>query len=183
MDSAIECMDGAMQPDLSVNGSVRIASLRYYNPRGVFAAALSALGIVVPEPLRCVAVRPPTAAAGLFAWRSPTETVWICDSPSRFEEIKSALEEADDGYLVDQTGGRRLLELRGPRSGELLSHVGSGFAEMAVGASKSGRMADIAVLACRPSVEEWLLVVDRLYLEHLLGFLPPWISRNTTAIG
>jgi len=176
-------MDSAMQPEVSVNDSVRIASLRYYNPRGVFAAALPALRIAVPEPLRCVVVRPPAAAAGIYAWRSPTETVWICDSPPRFDEIKSALKEADDGYLVDQTSGRRLVQLRGPRSGKLLAHLGSGFAEMAVGASKIGRMADIAVVVCRPSEEEWLLVVDRLYLEHLLGSLPPWAPRNTTAIG
>jgi sarcosine oxidase gamma subunit len=176
-------MDSAMQPEVSVNVSARIASLRYCNPRGVFAAALSTLRIAVPEPLRCVVVPPPAAAAGIYAWRSPTETVWICDSPPCFDEIKSALNEADDGYLVDQTGGRRLVQLRGPRSGKLLAHLGSGFAEIAVGASKIGRMADIAVLVCKPSEEEWLLVVDRLYLEHLLGSLPPWASRDTTAIG
>lgn len=176
-------MDSAVQPEVSVNVSARIASLRYYDPRGAFAAALSTLHLALPEPLRCAVVRPPAAAAGIFAWRSPTETVWIGDSPPRFDELKSALKEADDGYLVDQTGGRRLVQLRGPRSGKLLAHVGSGFDEIAVGASKIGRMADIAVLVCRPSEEEWLLVVDRLYLEHLLGSLPPWASRTTTAVG
>jgi sarcosine oxidase gamma subunit len=176
-------MDSATQPEVSVNMSARIASLRYCNPRGVFAAALPGLRHAVPEPLPWEVVRAAAAAAGKYAWRSPTETVWICDSPPRFDEIKSALKEADDGYLVDQTSGRRLVQLRGPRSGKLLAHLGSGFAEMAVGASKIGRMADIAVLVCRPSEEEWLLVVDRLYLEHLLGSLPPWAPRNTTAIG
>lgn len=170
-----------MLPGLSVNDSVRIVSLRYYNTRGVFCAALSTLRIVVPEPLRCTVAQPTPGALDILAWRSPTETVWICDSPPRFDEIKGALKESDDGYLVDQTHGRRLVQLRGPRSGKLLAHVGSGFAEMAVGASKIGRMADIAVLVCRPSEEQWLLVVDRLYLEHLLRSLPPWASCNTTA--
>ena len=183
MDSAIDYMDSARQTGLSVNGSVRIASLRYYNTRGVFSAALSKLRIVVPEPLRCKVAQPTLGALDILAWRSPTETVWICDSQPRFDEVKSALKEADDGYLVDQTGGRRLVQLRGPPSGKLLARVGSGFAEIGVGASKIGRMADIAVLVCRPSEEQWLLVVDRLYLEHLLGSLPPWASRDTTAIG
>jgi sarcosine oxidase gamma subunit len=164
-------MDSAMQADVNVNCSIRIASLRYYNPRGLFATALSTLRIAVPEPLRCVVVQRAAGAADIFAWRSPTETVWICDSPRRFDETKSALKEADDGYLVDQTSGRRLVQLRGPRSEKLLAHLGSGFAEIAVGASKIGRMADIAVLVCKPSEEETLLVVDRLYLEHLLGSL------------
>jgi len=165
-------MDSTLQPDVNVDCSVRIASLRYYNPRGIFATALSSLGIAIPEPLRCAVVRPAAGAADIFAWRSPTETVWICDSPPRFDATKSALKQADDGYLVDQTSGRRLVQLRGTRSEKLLAHLGSGFAELGVGASKIGRMADIAVLVCKPCEEETLLVVDRLYLEHLLASLP-----------
>jgi sarcosine oxidase gamma subunit len=165
-------MGSAVQPDFSVNGSVRIASLRYYDPCGTFTAALSALQIALPEPLRCTVARPAPGAADIFAWRSPTETIWICDSPPRFDEIKNALKEADDGYVIDQTSGRRTVQFRGPGSAKMLAQLGSGFAEIAVGASKIGRMADIAVLVCKPNEEETLLVVDRLYLEHLLGFMP-----------
>lgn len=171
-------MDSAVQPDLSVDASVRIASLRYCNPRGDFAAGLSTLGIALPEPLRCVVARPAVGVVDIFAWRSPTETVWICDSPLRFDEIKSTVKEADDGHVVDQTNGRRLVHLRGPRSEDLLAHLGSGFAEIAVGATKVGRMADIAVLACKPSKEQMLLVVDRLYLEHLLASAAIYAPMN-----
>jgi hypothetical protein len=165
-------MVSAEQPDVSVDSSVRIASLRYYNPRGTFAAALSSLRMRVPEPLRCAVVRHAAGAVDVLAWRSPTETVWICDSTSRFEEIKSELKGAAVGCLVDQTSGRRLLQLRGSESQKLLAHLGSGFADIAVGASKIGRLADIAVLVCKPFEEQTLLVVDRLYAEHLLGSLP-----------
>jgi sarcosine oxidase gamma subunit len=166
-------MDSAMQADVGANGTVRIASLRYYNTHGAFTAALSALRMPVPEPLRCAVVGPVDRGVDLLAWRSPTETVWICDSAPRFDEIESELRGFDDGCFVDQTCGRRLVRVRGPRGRNLLAHMGSGFAEIAVGAAKIGRMADISVLVCMPSEEETLLVVDRLYLEYLLGFMPP----------
>jgi hypothetical protein len=51
----------------------------------------------------------------------------------------------------------------------VLAHLGRGFAELEAGAVRIGRMADIAVLACRPNPDEILLVIDRLHLEHFLG--------------
>ncbi len=64
-----------------------------------------------------------------------------------------------------------MIRLRGAQSENLLAHLGAGFTGIAPGATKVGRMADIAVLVCKPSEEEMLLLVDRLYLEHFLGFL------------
>lgn len=160
-----------MEPYATVDASVHIASLRYTDARGAFASGLWALGMAIPGPLRCVAARPAQGELDVFAWRSPTETVWICRSARRFEDIGGRLAPADDGCLVDQSNGRRLIRLRGPRAGDLLARLGSGFAEISAGTAKVGRMADTAVLACKPGEEETLLVVDRLYLEHFLGFL------------
>ncbi len=84
---------------------MRIASLRYNDPRGVFAAGLSTMGIAPPGPLRCVVARPAVGTVDILAWRSPTETIWMSDSPPRFDEIKSALKKSDDGHFVDQTNG------------------------------------------------------------------------------
>jgi sarcosine oxidase gamma subunit len=155
---------------MSVDSSMRIASLRYFDPHGAFAAALPPLGLAIPPPLRCVVAGSAAGSIDILAWRSPTETVWICDSAARFDGLRRALAATDDGCLVDQTHGRRLIRLRGAAA-RSLAHLGSGFAEIGIGAVRIGRMADIAVLACRPDAEEWLLVLDRLYLEHFVGCL------------
>ena len=156
--------------DASVDPSVRIASLRYYDPHGTFAAALLPLGLALPRPLRCVVAGSAAGSVDILAWRSPTETVLICDSVPRFDRLRRALPAADEGCLIDQTHGRRLIRLHGAAA-RSLAHLGSGFAEIEVGAVRIGRMADVAVLACRPCAEVWLLIVDRLYLDHFIGYL------------
>jgi hypothetical protein len=162
--------------DASVDPSVRIASLRYYDPQGAFAAAILLLGLTLPKPLRCVVARSAAGSIDILAWRSPTETVWICDSAPRFDVLRRAIPATDEGCLIDQTPGRRLIRLHGTAA-RSLAHLGSGFAEIGVGAVRIGRMADITVLACRPRAEELLLIIDRLYLEHFIGYLKtvtPW---------
>jgi heterotetrameric sarcosine oxidase gamma subunit len=156
--------------DASVDPSMRIASLRYYDAHGAFAAALLPLGLTLPRPLRCVVAGSAAGSIDILAWRSPTETVWICDSAPRVDVLRRALSATDEGCMIDQTHGRRLIRLHGTAA-RSLAHLGSGFAEIGVGAVRIGRMADIAVLACRPRAEEWLLIVDRLYLEHFIGYL------------
>src|ERR1700722_2149368 len=160
----------------SVDPSVRIASLRYYDPHGAFAAALLPHGLTLPRPLRCVIGGSAAGSIDILAWRSPTETVWICDSAPRFDVLRRAIPATDEGCLIDQTPGRRLIRLHGTAA-RSLAHLGSGFAEIGVGAVRIGRMADITVLVCRPNMEEWLLIVDRLHLEHFIGYLnnvAPW---------
>src|ERR1700722_9647106 len=154
----------------SVDPSVRIASLRYYDPHGAFAAALLPHGLTLPRPLRCVVAGSAAGSIDILAWRSPTETVWIVDSAPRLDVLRRALSATDEGCLIDQTHGRRLIRLNGGAA-RSLAHLGSGFAEIELGVVRVGRMADIAVLACRPRAEEWLLIVDRLYLEHFIGYL------------
>lgn len=154
----------------SVDSSVRIASLRYHDPHGAFAAALLPLGLPLPRPLRCVVAGSAAGSTDILAWRSPTETVWISDSSPRFDVFRRAFSATDAGCLIDQTHGRGLIRLHGAAA-RSLAHLGSGFAEIEVGTVRIGRMADIAVLACRPRAEERLLVLDRLYLEHFIGYL------------
>jgi hypothetical protein len=169
-------MVDVLSTDASVDPSVRLASLRYYDPHGPFAAAILLLGLTLPKPLRCVVARSAAGSIDILAWRSPTETVWICDSAPRFEVLRRALPATDEGCLVDQTHGRRLIRLHGTAA-RSLAHLGSGFAEIEVGAVRIGRMADITVLACQPRAEELLLIIDRLYLEHFIGYLKtitPW---------
>jgi heterotetrameric sarcosine oxidase gamma subunit len=159
-----------------VDPSVRIVSLRYFDPDGAFAATLLPLGVTLPRPLRCVVAGFAAGSIDILAWRSPTESIWICDSAPRFDALRRALSATEEGYLIDQTQGRCLIRLQGAAT-RSLAHLGSGFAEIGVGAVRIGRMADITVLACRPRAEEWLLIVDRLYLEHFIGYLKsitPW---------
>ncbi len=63
--------DSRTSPDLSA----RIASLRYHDPRGAFAAALQPLGLALPQPLRCVVTGSAAGSIDVLAWRGPPEAI------------------------------------------------------------------------------------------------------------
>jgi hypothetical protein len=174
-------MGSAATQELRVDGAVRIASLRYHRPDGAFAATLPALNLALPQTLCCVSAGPAVPGTlDVLAWRSPTEAVWISGSSERFEHVQRELLGVSDGCIVERTHGRRLLRLRAAQAG-LLAHLGRGFAELPTGEARIGRLADIAVLACKPSAEEILLVIDRLHLEHFLGCLDTVVPLEPVA--
>jgi heterotetrameric sarcosine oxidase gamma subunit len=163
---------------VSVDLEVHIASLRYFDADGVFAAAVrSVVGMALPGVLQA-AMAPASSGAGALtlAWSSPTETLLIGVDGERFSNAVAALADAGEGCIVDQTGGFRVLRVCGERVLDLLARLGGSASAPKIGEGRRSRLADVTVLAICVRPDETLLIVDRVYAEHLLT----WI-RETAA--
>jgi hypothetical protein len=157
--------------------TLRIASLRYFDLAGTFVAALgSALGGPMPEPLR--AVLRTMAGAGteaadelVLAWRSPTETLLLSHDALRFTSIAKQAADCADGCMVDQTNGVGAYTVTGARAPDLLVRLGSTAAIPALGEARSSRLAELTVTSICVRPGEILLLVERVYGRHLMGWI------------
>ena len=160
---------------LSVNADreVQIASLRYFHHAGRFPAAVrEAVGRELPEPLRAFQIG--SAAQGsyvILAWRSPTETLLFCNDRAAFDELGQQLAAAPDGCMVNQTGGICVLRVHGAKAGDLLLRLGAATAIPNLGEARSGRLAELQVLTACVLPKEYLLLVERVYADHLLEWI------------
>jgi heterotetrameric sarcosine oxidase gamma subunit len=158
---------------VSIEGGLLVASLRYFDRTGAFAAAVhDALGRPLPECLRAIRIEGAmNATQFLVCWRSPTETLLFCGSRAAFGELGQRLAAAEDGCMVDQTGGVSVIRVRGPRAGDLLLRLGASTAIPGLGEALIGRMAEVQVLTACVLEGEFLLLVERAYARHLLGWI------------
>jgi hypothetical protein len=167
--SAIE-IDGL---SVSIDRDVQIASLRYFHPSGRFAAAVrEAVGRELPEPLRTFQIG--SAGQGsyvILAWRSPTETLLLSNDRAAFEELERQLAAAPDGCMVNQTGGICVLRAQREKAGDLLMRLGAATAIPKLGEARSGRLAELQVLTACVLPKEYLLLVERVYANHLLEWI------------
>jgi len=158
---------------VSTDRDLRIASLRYFHHAGRFAAAVrEAVGRSLPEPLRAFQVG--SAAQGsyaILAWRSPTETLLLSSDRAAFEELERRLAAAPDGCMVNQTGGIDILRVRGEKAGDLLLRLGAATAIPSLGEARSGRLAELRVLTACLAPKEFMLLVERVYANHLLEWI------------
>jgi heterotetrameric sarcosine oxidase gamma subunit len=168
--------------DLGYGGvSVRVeentpaAALRYFATGGEFAAAAAAAGAPLPAAL---AARD-TGRELVLAWRSPTETLCLAHSATRLAQLLQALEGVPGGCCVELTGALTLVRLNGGRAADLLARIGSAASCPAAGEARRSRMADVPVLALCVHAPEVVLVVERGYAEHLLG----WIRETLLDFG
>jgi sarcosine oxidase gamma subunit len=150
----------------------QIASLRYFSPTGQFAAGVRTwLGWSVAEPLRAGYGGSASGAHFVLAWRSPTETLLLTRNGTAFSELAQRLAAETDGCLVEQTGGTRLLRVTGPRARDLLLRLGSATSIPEVGEARPGRFAELTLLAASIRGGEYLLLVERVYANHLLEWM------------
>jgi hypothetical protein len=158
---------------VSADRDIQIASLRYFHQAGRFAAAVrEAVGRALPEPLR--AFQAGSAAQGpyvILAWRSPTETLLLSNERAAFDELERQLAAALDGCMVNQTGGMAVLRVRGKKAGDLLLRLGAATAIPSQGEARSGRLAELQVLTACLLPGEFLLLVERVYANHLLDWI------------
>ncbi len=145
------------------------ASLRYFEPSGSLAALVRD---ITGQPLPAAQGATFDAANSLMlAWRSPTETLLLCNDSAVFAALKQRLATATDGCMVEQTGGVCVYRVQGPRSGDLLQRMGAVSAVPAVGEARVGRLAELQVLTACVQAEEFLLVVERVYADHLVEWI------------
>ena len=164
---AIERLEGA---GLSVHldAAMQTAALRYFVRGGAFAAAVQESVGGLPEGLQAMETRD---GALILAWRSPTETLVLTGDPARLADLEARVAQAADGCLVNLSGGLRVLRVTGERISDLLCRLGGTGSIPRPGEARRGRMADVPVLALCVRAGETLLVVDRAYTEHLMGWV------------
>ena len=151
---------------------LKIAALRYFDSAGSFAAAARATVGPLPEPLRALCATTPAGSEQIIlAWRSPTETLLMTNDGSALAGLERRLAGMLDGCMVDQTGGVRVLEVKGPRAEELLLRLGADTAIPGLGEARSSRLAELQVLAACVAAQVFLLCVERVYADHLLGWM------------
>jgi sarcosine oxidase gamma subunit len=170
LESAVIEVDGL---SVGQERELQVASLRYFDPAGSFAAAVhETLGGPLPEPLRAIPIEHATSGAHfILAWRSPSETLLLCDDAIAFADLEQRLEGEADGCMVNQTGGLSVMRVRGPRSGDLFLRLGANSAIPSPGEARSSRLAELHVLAACVRAGEFLLVVERVYAHHLLAWM------------
>jgi sarcosine oxidase gamma subunit len=140
------------------------------------------LGGCLPAPLRahrCVlAAEGEQAAASevVLAWRGPTETLIVTADTAWLAAVGRFAADRSDGCLVDQTGGILSLTLAGPRAPDLLLRLGSTDSIPALGEARTTRLAELSVMSLCTRPGEILLLVERVYVRHLFG----WIRETVT---
>src|SRR5580704_17289161 len=112
---------------LQTDVPLHVATVRYFDAGGAFAAAL-------------------TLAAGagrslVLAWLGPRETLALCADGARLEELAAQLTEVPGGQVVDLRGGLTALRLEGARAGEFLSRLGGFGTAPLPGEARRGRLA------------------------------------------
>jgi sarcosine oxidase gamma subunit len=156
-----------------VQRQVEVASLRYFDAADRFAAKVREfLGGPMPAPLR--ALRTETApgdAPFILLWRSPTETLLLSYDPAALTELDERVASEVDGCMVIQTGGIRVLRVAGPKAPDLLLRLGSAAATPAEGEARAGRLAELQVLTACVQAGEYLLLVERVFANHLLDWI------------
>jgi hypothetical protein len=76
--------------------------------------------------------------------------------------------------MVNQTGGFCAIRVRGRKAGDLLRRLGAGASIPGLGEARSSRLADLPVLALCVFSDTLILLVERVYIAHLHG----WISKT-----
>jgi sarcosine oxidase gamma subunit len=159
---------------VGIKRGLRIASLRYFDSTGRSAVAVrEALGRAVPEPLGAVEVElsPDGARRYLLAWRSPSETLFLCSDALLFAELERKLAAEVDGCMVDQSSGMRAIRVAGPRAGDFLLRLGAVSAMPEPGGARSARLAELPVLTIGEKGGGFLMLVERVYANHLFEWI------------
>jgi len=152
----------------------RTGALRYFDPAGAFIEGLTAImGGPAPGPLQAVRHSAPGAsrAGVILLWRSPSETLMLCDSVSLFEDIERFAEPRTDGCLVEQTGGLWCCAVSGPRAPDLIVRLGSIHDLPRPGQALTGRLADVTVTVASLDPGDFMLLSDRVHAAHLTSWM------------
>jgi heterotetrameric sarcosine oxidase gamma subunit len=179
VDKVQELFAAVEAKELTVDGirAMQVASLRYFDPAGSFASAVqNVIGRLLPQALRADSATSGDDAQSILAWRSPTETLLLSTDQEAFTDLKERLAGATDGCMVDQTGGWCAVRVRGGRAGDLLLRLGASASIPGVGEARSSRLADLPVLALCVQPGTLILLVERVYLKHFLGWIATTVA-------
>jgi sarcosine oxidase gamma subunit len=151
---------------------LHVGALRYFERSPMEASLRGVLGGPLPGTL--AVVRYPAGASRelILAWRSPVETWVLTRDPAAFAALaERAAEIPAIGYLVDQTGGLALWQLTGARAADLLVRLGSVASVPLRGEARVSRIAELPVMVMNLDAGTFLLAIERVYTEHLIGWI------------
>lgn len=159
---------------VQLQSGLKVGSLRYFDVAEITAANIQNLiGGPLPAPLK--AVKYLTAASHrdlILAWRNPTETLLLTADAAGFEAIVAGMsQKTAAGCLIDQTGGLWAWQVSGARTRDLLLRLGSVASIPALGEARVSRVAELPVMALCVHEGQIMLVVERVYSKHLLGWI------------
>jgi hypothetical protein len=162
---------------IDVDTQLKIGALRYCDPAVVEDALRLVTGSAAPAARRAVVrTAEPDGESLLLLWRSPTETLIASAGAAPLAALAAQLAAATEACLVEQSGGFWVLRVSGPRCVDLLVRLGATSAIPGLGESLPGRLAELTVLSVCVRDHEVLLFVERLYAEHLLGWIRETIA-------
>jgi hypothetical protein len=158
---------------VSFDERIHVASLRYFDSRGAFSHTVSrVVGLELPNICRA------SVGAGgigpdrtILAWRSPTETLLLSDETTLIEQLEGEAALHPDGCIVELTGGACVVRADGEAVPELFTRIGGQATWPGLGEARRSRLADVPVLALQVQLGEILLVLDRVYVEHLMSWI------------
>lgn len=156
--------------EVQLERGMHVGALRFLDAAALGVLGGAVPGAVLPRPRQALTIAPGTAGEILLAWRSPTEVLVVSASAAPFDALETALTAATQACFVDLTGGFWALRAAGPRAQDLLLRLGGAFAVPKPGEALIGRFAELSVVAVCPQPEEYLLLVERVYAEHLLAW-------------
>jgi hypothetical protein len=158
---------------VSLDQGTHVASLRYFDSNGVFSRTLQTVfGVPFPERLRATYASPRTGVdRAVLVWRSPTETLMLCKGPNLISQIQADTARLQDGCVIDQTGGSWVLRASGDGAAGLFARMGGQATLPMIGEARRSRLADVPVLALQVQLGEILLIVERVYAEHMMTWL------------
>ncbi len=163
--------------EVELDRSLQIGALRYCDAAEPGPILRALFGAALPPPLRWVAGAMPSGRGEcLLIWRSPTETWLLTTDEEPLAALRRDLADAPTACLVEQTGGILALRVTGQRARDLLQRIGSGGAFPQPGETRTCRIADVAVTVVCSQPHEHLLLIDRAYREHLLGWIGATLS-------
>jgi sarcosine oxidase gamma subunit len=162
-----------------------VASLRYFDDGGDFAAAVAGVvGGSLPRVRHCVRHgAQPEGGEIVLASCNPTETLALFGSPAILSRIEAFCTGRPDGCVVDLTGGVWACDIQGARAADLLARIGADARLPEIGEARTTRLADLPVTSIRVDDGALTLVVDRAYAEHLCAWIRETLGDFTASDG
>ena len=163
---------------------VWIASIRFFDAAGEFVSGLAGrVGGPLPGPLQVFRYADDPGDPGgarrdsqmLLASRSPSETLLLCNQARVLAALEDFAAGRSDGCVVNQTGAYRVWDVTGNKAPDFLARLGSASVP-ALGEARLSRVAELTVMSLSVEAGSTLVLVDRLYSEHLAG----WMAETLT---
>ncbi|HUX72547.1 MAG TPA: hypothetical protein VMV25_01465 [Steroidobacteraceae bacterium] len=151
---------------------VHVAALRHFDAETCSARLRRLLGEALPAPLHALRAQFANGGADcILLWRSPSETWLLCAAAAPIDALRKDWADAADACVVLQTGGIVALHVSGARTADLLARLGESTSMPRPMQALTARLADITVTLLGLQADEVLLLVERVYADHLFGWI------------